>query len=226
MDSLAFKIIAGYFGVGLLIFFLTVFTGYLDLEFKIYRPNTLRTYLKQISLCFLCYLIFWPVLGMLMVSDYIDRRLKKAREVREWIRYHQLYSQTSDEAKVKRLFKIYRTFKQYRPRAREEKILRAAAEVYFEVMRWNDLQRQSALDIIGPRIGKTILDEKDLAKAILTLKKPPMGGLSDAGFDEELKNNTEAKRTIEKVIQERSSNVVNLFYRDGDDLWWEKKCHF
>lgn len=119
---------------------------------------------------------------------------------------HYCYSRMTDAARTRRLLAVYDVFKRYRPEAREEKVLKATSEVYFEVMRWREAQTQSALNIIGQRIGREIKSVKDLAKAILVLKKPCLGRLYDSDYMDKFRAVGNKDRTIELVLSENSAD--------------------
>ena len=115
---------------------------------------------------------------------------------------HCRYSRMSDAAKIRRLLAVYDVFKRYRPRAKEEKILKATAGVYFEVMKWRQRQAQSALSIIEPKIGREIKSVKDLTKSILVLKKPCLGSLYDPGYEDRFRTIGKMDKTIDLVLSE------------------------
>jgi hypothetical protein len=91
-------------------------------------------------------------------------------------------------------------FKRYRPQARPEKLLKAIARLYFEVMRWRESQANDALRIIESRIGSEIVNLNDLARAILVLKKPCLGCLPDFDYDEEFRAAREKDKMIEQIL--------------------------
>jgi hypothetical protein len=207
MGSLAFKILVGYLMAGVVVSIPLAYKKTDILE----QSSTVPVFVGRVFLFLLVMMLFWPVIVLILLSDELRDNYREAKKVSRSIYDHYCYSRTSDVAKVRRLLKVYNVFKRYRPRAKEEKLLKATASVYFEVMRWSEAQVRSALNIIEPRVGTGIVSVKDLAKAILVLKKPWLGCLSDSGYDEEFRATGEKDRTIELVLSEISPKVVRIY---------------
>ncbi len=211
MGSLAFKILAGYLIAGFAAS-IPVAYKYTDiLDPKTEKSSTAPVFVGRVLLFLSVMMLFWPVVALIILSDELSNKYQDVKRVSRSIYDHYSYSRTSDTAKVRRLLKVYRVFKRYRPQAREEKLLKATAGVYLEVMRWSRVQVQGALNIIEPRIGTEIVSVKDLAKAILVLKKPWFGCLSDSGYDDQLRATGEKDKTIELVLSETSGKVVRIY---------------
>lgn len=212
MESLTLKIITGYLMAGILALVLLVLKSSLFQKPRTMKPATVSVFLWRVLLQLLLMMLFWPLIIMIHLSEGYDDAKRFARTLYD----HYWYSRTSDEEKVRRLLKIYKVFKRYRSRAREEKLLRATAEIYFETMKWGFVQIQSAKKIIELRIGTGIVSFKDLARAVLVLKKPCLGPLSEAGYDEDFRAAGEKDRIIELVLSESSSKVVRIFGNGKD----------
>jgi len=215
MGSLTFKILVGYWMAGAVISILLTYKKTDILE----QSSTVPVFVGRVLLFLLVMMLFWPVVDLVLLSDELSDKYRKVKKVFRSIYDHYLYSRTSDAAKVLRLIRVYREFKRYRPQAREEKLLKATASVYFEVMRWSWVQVRGALSIIEPRIGTGIVSVKDLAKAILVLKKPWLGRLSDSGYDEEFRATGEKDRTIELLWGEISGKVVRIYGNGKGGRW-------
>jgi hypothetical protein len=222
MGSLAFNILVGYLvgvvGSSIPLAYIA-YKNVCILNPKIEKSTALPTYIVLLFLLVL--MLLWPVVVLILLDDALEDKYRKVKRVFRSIYDHYCYSRTSDAAKVRRLLKVYKVFKRYRPRAREEKLLKATASVYFEVMRWGEVQVRDALTIIKPKIGTEIVSVKDLAKAILVLKKPWFGCLSDSGYDEEFRTTGERDKTIELVLSEASGKVVRI-YGNGKGGHWPR----
>jgi hypothetical protein len=101
-------------------------------------------------------------------------------------------------------------FKCYRPQARQEKLLKATAQVYFDAMKWPDDQTKDALKIIEPRIGTEIFNLKHLAKSILLLRKPCSGCLPDFDYDGEFRAAGEKDKTIQLILGDSSGRDAKV----------------
>jgi hypothetical protein len=151
------------------------------------------------------------MVALILLSDELSDEYWNAKKIFRSIYDHYCYSRTSDAAKVRRLLKVYKVFKRYRPQATQEKLLKATAGVYFEAMRWREVQVRDAINIIEPRIGTGIVSLKDLAKAILVLEKPWSGCLSDSGYDDGFRATGEEDKTIDLVLNEAFGKVVRIY---------------
>jgi hypothetical protein len=135
-----------------------------------------------------------------MVPILSSNEYEEAKKVVRSVYDHYRYCRTSDTSKVERLLGLYNVFKRYRPQARPEKLLKATARLYFEVMRWKESQTNDALKIIESRIGNEIVNLNDLAKAILVLRKPCLGCLPNFDYDGEFRAVGEKDKTIELIL--------------------------
>lgn len=84
------------------------------------------------------------------------------------------YLMGSEKAKAKKIFKIYRQLKLFRPKANEEEIFRETANAYFRGLRWDeDKIRMTVGSIFEKRAGsKEEKDIKDVASSILIFESP------------------------------------------------------
>jgi hypothetical protein len=203
MGSLAFKILVGYWVAGVVLSIPLAHKKLGPLE----QSNSVPVFVGRVLLYSLFMGLFWPVVVLILLDDEYQEAKKTSRSIYD----RDSYYQASDAEKVRRLLKVYKVFKRYRPYAREEKLLKATASVYFEVMRWKRVQVRGALNIIEPRIGKGIVSLKDLTKAILVLEKPWLGRLSDSGYEEKFRAAGEIDRMIESVLSEISAKVVRIY---------------
>jgi len=204
MESLVFKILVGYWVAGVVLS--------IPLAFKvILNPKTLHSssilvFVGRVLLFLLLMMLFWPVMAPILLGDQRRRAIRAVRSIYDHYRYHR----TSDATKVERLLGIYNVFKRYRPQARPEKLLKATARLYFEVMRWRESQTDDALKIIESRIGKEIVNLKDLAKAILILRKPCLGCLPDFDYDGEFSAAGKKDKTIELILGDSSAEDAEV----------------
>lgn len=164
------------------------------------RSTTILVFVGRTLLFLLLMMLFWPLLAPILLCDEYG----KAKHVVQSLYNHYCYCRTSDATKVERLLGLYNVFKRYRPYARAEKLLKATARLYFEVMRWRASETRDALKIIEPRIGKEIVNLKDLAKVILVLKKPCWGCSSDFDYDREFRAAGKKDKTIELILGDSS----------------------
>ena len=211
MESLTLKILAGYLMVGFLSSIPLAYKNKFISDPGAGKPANLPVLAGRALFFFWVMMLLWPVIGLVLLIDKLSYLIWNVKRVSRSICDHYRYSRTSNAAKVRRLLKVYRVFRRYRPVAREEKLLRATAGTYLEVMRWGSVQIQSALSIIEPRIGTEIVSVKDLAKAVLVLKKPWFGCLSDSGYDDEFRADGEKDKTIELVLSEAYGKVVRIY---------------
>ena len=117
MGSLTFKILVGYWMAGAVISILLTYKKTDILE----QSSTVPVFVGRVLLFLLVMMLFWPVVDLILLSDELSDKYRKAKKVFRSIYDHHRYSRTSDAAKVRRLLKVYREFKRYRPQAREEK---------------------------------------------------------------------------------------------------------
>jgi hypothetical protein len=176
------------------------------LNSKTEQSITAPVFVGRVLLTLLVMMLFWPVIVLILLHEEYQEAKKVFRSIYD----HFCYSLTSDAAKIRRLLKVYNVFKHYRPQAREDKLLKATASSYFEVMRWKEVHARDALNIIEPRIGKGIFSLKDLAKAILVLGRPCLGCLSESDYEEKFRASRGMDRMIERVLSETSAKVVRI----------------
>ncbi len=212
--------IIGYIVVGFMASILLVRESILFQHSDTEKPMTAFEFMRWALLYLLVIVLFWPVIILIILGDIVDQAKRFVREYYDHYRYFRM----SDAEKITNLFKIYRVFKYYRPQAREEKLLRATADLYFTVMKWRFVQSQSAMKILELRIGADIVSLKDLAKAILVLKKPFGRPLSDVGYEEDFRAISEKDKTIELFLSELTKKVVSIHEkRKGGHLHRSKK---
>jgi hypothetical protein len=84
------------------------------------------------------------------------------------------YFMGSEKAKAKKIFKIYRQLKLFRPRASDEEIFRETANAYFRGLRWDEHKIKMTVDaIFEKRAGsKEDKDIKDVAEFVLSFESP------------------------------------------------------
>ena len=84
------------------------------------------------------------------------------------------YFMGSEKVKAKKIFKIYRQLKLFRPKVSNEEIFRETANAYFRGLRWNEDEIRMAVDVIcGKRVdSKEDKDIKDVASSILIFESP------------------------------------------------------
>jgi hypothetical protein len=84
------------------------------------------------------------------------------------------YFMGSEKAKAKKIFKIYRQLKLFRPRASDEEIFRETANAYFRGLRWDEHKIKMTVDaIFEKRAGsKEDKDIKDVADFVLSFESP------------------------------------------------------
>jgi hypothetical protein len=203
MGSLAFKILVGYWVAGVV---LSIPLAYKKLN-PLEQANTVPVFVGRVLLYLLFMGLFWPVVVLILLDDEYQEAKKASRSTYD----HYSYSRTSDAEKVRRLLKAYNVFKRYRPYAREEKLLKATASVYFEVVGFSRVRGRDARNIIEPRIGTGIVTVKDLAKAILVLEKSWSECLSESEYEEKFRAAGEIDRAIELVLSEISPKVVRIY---------------
>jgi hypothetical protein len=194
MESLVFKILVGYWIAGVVSSIPLAFKGILNP--KTLQSSSILGFVGRVLLFVLLMMLFWPLMAPILLSDQRRKAIQEVRSIYEHYRYHW----TSEATKVERLLGIYNVFKRYRPQARPEKLLKAIARLYFEVMRWRESQANDALRIIESRIGSEIVNLNDLARAILVLKKPCLGCLPDFDYDEEFRAAREKDKMIEQIL--------------------------
>ena len=199
MGSLVFKILVGYWMAGVVLSIPLAFKVILNP--KTLQSSTILVFVGRVLLFLLLMMLFWPLMTPILLSDQRRRATHAVRSIYDHYRYHW----TSDATKVERLMGLYNVFKRHRPQARAEKLLKATARLYFEVMRWRESQANDALKIIEPRIGKEIVNLNDLAKAILVLRKPCLGCLPDFDYDEEFRATGKKDKTIELILGDSSA---------------------
>jgi hypothetical protein len=202
MGPLASKILVGYPMAGA---FLSIPLAYKSiLNSKTQQSTTIMGFIGRAFLFLLLMMVFWPLLTPILLGD----EYRTTKMVLRTVYDHYWYCRTSDVAKIRRLLEVYNVFKRYRAQARNEKLLKATAHLYFQVMRWRESQTRDALKIIEPRIGTEVVNLKDLAKAILILKKPCLDNLgcpSDFDYEGEFKAPGKKDKTIELVLSDSSA---------------------
>jgi hypothetical protein len=84
------------------------------------------------------------------------------------------YFMGSEKAKAKKIFKIYRQLKLFRPKASDKEIFKETANAYFRSLRWDEDKIKMTVDVIfekgvSSKEDKTI---KDIASSILIFESP------------------------------------------------------
>jgi hypothetical protein len=84
------------------------------------------------------------------------------------------YFLRSEKVKAKKIFKIYRQLKLFRPKASNEEIFRETANTYFRLLRWREDKIEMIVDVMFKKhVGdKEDKDIKDIASSILFFENP------------------------------------------------------
>lgn len=84
------------------------------------------------------------------------------------------YFMGSEKIKAKKIFKIYKKLKLFRPVTKEEEIFKETARIYFQSLRWDEDRIDGVINaIFEDRIGlKKDKDIKDIVSSILIFESP------------------------------------------------------
>lgn len=77
------------------------------------------------------------------------------------------YIRGSEKAKAKRIFKIYKQLKLFRPKSTEEEIFRETAVTYYKQLGWNEAKISTTLDYVLKTNSELEKDVKSLVSSIL-----------------------------------------------------------
>ena len=105
----------------------------------------------------------------------------------------------SEKAKAKKIFKIYKQLKLFRPKATDEEIFRETANVYFRSLRWNEDKIKITVDVIfEKRAGsKEYKDIKDVVNSVLIFEGPDDDFGSGLNFERHIKRSSKKEKAIE-----------------------------
>ena len=105
----------------------------------------------------------------------------------------------SDKAKAKKIFKIYRQLKLFRPKATDEGLFRETANVYFRGLQWDEDKIKMTVDVIfEKRAGsKEYKNIKDVANSILIFEGPDDDFGSGFNFERRIKRSSKKEKAIE-----------------------------
>ena len=105
----------------------------------------------------------------------------------------------SEKAKAKKIFKVYRQLKLFRPKATDEEIFRETANVYFRSLQWDEDKIRITVDVIFEKGAgsKEDKDIKDVANSILIFEGPNDDFGSGFNFERHIKQSSKKKKAIE-----------------------------
>lgn len=108
----------------------------------------------------------------------------------------------SEKAKAKKIFKLYKQLKLFRPKATDEELFREMARAYFSGLRWDEQQIRMTVDaIFEERAGnKENKDIKDVASSILIFENPS-GDFMGGDFMRSMKQLSKKQKAIEKAYE-------------------------
>lgn len=124
------------------------------------------------------------------------------------------YLMGSEKAKAKKIFKIYRQLKLFRPKASDEEIFRETANAYFRGLRWDENKiRMTVEAIFEKRVGsKEDKDIKDVASSILIFESPH-GDLMSYDFRKSMKRFSKKQKAIDDAYAAIIGNAPKVTER-------------
>lgn len=116
----------------------------------------------------------------------------------------------SEKANIKRIFKIYKQLKLFRPRVAEEEILKETARLYFQRLHWDEHRINHILQLIfGDNKDNKVINIKNLVSSILTFEKPiDFDNISN--FKYFLKQYGKRDELIDKIYERELGQNVNI----------------
>ena len=113
------------------------------------------------------------------------------------------YIMGSEKSKAKRIFKIYKQLKLFRPKAKEDELFRETVIAYFNGLRWDEHKIQMTVDVIfEKRDGKKEKqDIKDIAKSILLFESPHDDFGIGFNFEKYMKKSAKKEKAIESAYK-------------------------
>ncbi len=112
------------------------------------------------------------------------------------------YFMGSEKESIKRIFRIYKQLNIFRPQATEEEILKEAARVYFQRLRWDEYRINHILQLIfEEKTGTGVKNIKDLIKSILIFERPRDDLWSNYSFESFVKSMKQYEKR-DKLIDE------------------------
>ncbi|MFH1956700.1 MAG: hypothetical protein ABIJ28_03575 [Patescibacteria group bacterium] len=121
------------------------------------------------------------------------------------------YFMGSEKTKAKKIFKIYRQLKLFRPKASDEEIFRETANAYFRGLRWDeDKIRMTVSAIFEKRVGsKEDKDIKDVASSILIFESPH-GDFMSYDFRKSMKHFSKKQKAIDDAYNAIIGNAPKV----------------
>jgi hypothetical protein len=124
------------------------------------------------------------------------------------------YFMGSEKTKAKKIFKIYKQLKLFRPKASDEEIFRETANSYFRGLRWDeDKIRMTVEAIFEKRTGsKEDKDIKDVASSILIFESPH-GDFMNYDFRKSMKHFSKKQKAIDDAYNAIVGNAPKITER-------------
>ncbi|MEX1087289.1 MAG: hypothetical protein WD312_02930 [Candidatus Paceibacterota bacterium] len=124
------------------------------------------------------------------------------------------YFMGSEKTRAKKIFKIYRQLKLFRPKASDEEIFRETANAYFRGLRWDEDKIRMTVDaIFEKRIGsKEDKDIKDVASSILIFENPH-GDFMSYDFRKSMKRFSKKQKAIDDAYNAIIGNAPKVTER-------------
>ena len=124
------------------------------------------------------------------------------------------YFMGSEKTSIKRIFRVYKQLKLFRPKATGDGILKETARLYFQKLRWDEYRINHVLQLIFKEEGGSkVKNIKDLVKSILIFERPEDLLRGTESFTKYMKRSERRDKLIDEIYKKELEEKMTVTER-------------